>query len=156
LPKTLFHRDPTVNGNMGDDKIKVISPDGKHLRAIKPFPADLPIEKVKAFGAVTTDDGQLAPIVRSYEQLSTYPNPIKDRGRSRPSNSTPTVDGRGRVYWPVLGLAIACLEADGNQDSGGPNAKVKKPDIPLAWPLTVAVSDTHVYVADTATGEWPK
>ena len=24
-----------------------------------------------------------------------------------------------------------------------------KPEIPLAWPLTVAVSDTHAYVADT-------
>ena len=37
----------------------------------------------------------------------------------------------------------------GNQDSGGPEAKVKKPAIPLAWPAYVAVSDTHAYVNDT-------
>jgi hypothetical protein len=37
----------------------------------------------------------------------------------------------------------------GNEDSGGPGAKVMKPDIPFAWPVYVAVSDTHAYVADT-------
>ena len=37
----------------------------------------------------------------------------------------------------------------GNEDSGGPNARVKKPEIPLAWPTYVAVSDQWAYVADT-------
>jgi hypothetical protein len=37
----------------------------------------------------------------------------------------------------------------GNQDSGGKDATVEKPQIPFAWPLTVAISDTHAYVADT-------
>jgi hypothetical protein len=36
----------------------------------------------------------------------------------------------------------------GNEDSG-PGARVKKPDIPLAWPTYVAVSDRWAYVADT-------
>ena len=46
----------------------------------------------------------------------------------------------------------------GNQDSMGlnpdaetvlPESAVKKPDIPMAWPLTVVASDTHAYVGDT-------
>jgi hypothetical protein len=37
----------------------------------------------------------------------------------------------------------------GNEDSGGPAARVKKPDVPLAWPTYVGVSDRHAYVADT-------
>lgn len=37
----------------------------------------------------------------------------------------------------------------GNEDSGGKEAKVKKSEIPLAWPNYVACSDTHVYVSDT-------
>jgi len=37
----------------------------------------------------------------------------------------------------------------GNEDSGGPAARVKKPEIPLAWPTYVAVSDRYAYVADT-------
>ena len=29
------------------------------------------------------------------------------------------------------------------------DATVTTPEVPFAWPLTVAVSDTHAYVADT-------
>ena len=35
------------------------------------------------------------------------------------------------------------------EDSGGPNPRVKKPDIPLACPVYVAVSDSYAYIADT-------
>ena len=44
---------------------------------------------------------------------------------------------------------IATFGKYGNEDSGGPDARVKKPDIPLAWPVYVAVSDRYAYVADT-------
>ena len=37
----------------------------------------------------------------------------------------------------------------GNQDSGGPDARVGTPAIPFAWPTYVAVSATHAYVNDT-------
>jgi hypothetical protein len=73
------------------------------------------------------------------------------------------VDGWGRVFFPNLGQfrveivdtagnPITTFGKYGNQDdfrarnktSGGARSAV-----PLAWPLTVTVSDTHVYVADT-------
>jgi hypothetical protein len=70
------------------------------------------------------------------------------------------VDPYGRVFFPNLGqFRIEVIDTNnnpittfgkyGNQDSGGKDALVKKPDIPLAWPITVAVSDSHAYVADT-------
>ena len=70
------------------------------------------------------------------------------------------VDLFGRVFYPNLGqFRVEVVDAAnnmigtfgkyGNQDSGGNDATVKKPAIPFAWPLTVAASDTHAYVADT-------
>ncbi|GAG21939.1 unnamed protein product, partial [marine sediment metagenome] len=70
------------------------------------------------------------------------------------------VDMFGRVFYPNSGqFRVEVVDAAnnmigtfgkyGNQDSGGKDATVKKPEIPLAWPLTVVTSDTHAYVADT-------
>ena len=70
------------------------------------------------------------------------------------------VDPYGRVFYPNLGqFRVEVVDTNnnwigsfgkyGNQDSGGPDAKVRRPEIPLAWPCYVAVSDTHAYVADT-------
>lgn len=70
------------------------------------------------------------------------------------------VDPFGRVFFPNLGqFRIEVIDTNnnpittfgkyGNEDSGGPSAKVKKPDIPLAWPVYVAASDGRAYVADT-------
>ena len=70
------------------------------------------------------------------------------------------VDPFGRVFLPNLGQfrievvdtnnnPITTFGSYGNEDSGGPQAKVQKPEIPLAWPTYVAVSDRYAYVADT-------
>jgi hypothetical protein len=70
------------------------------------------------------------------------------------------VDPFGRVFYPNLcqfrvevidnsNNFIASFGHYGNQDSGGKDAKVRKPKIPLAWPTYVAVSDRHAYVNDT-------
>jgi hypothetical protein len=70
------------------------------------------------------------------------------------------VDPFGRVFFPNLGQfrvevvdtnnnPITTFGKYGNEDSGGASAAVKKPDIPLAWPTYVAVSDRSAYVADT-------
>lgn len=70
------------------------------------------------------------------------------------------VDPFGRVFFPNLGqFRIEVVDTNnnpittfgkyGNEDSGGEKATVKKPAIPLAWPVYVAVSDRWAYVADT-------
>src|SRR5262245_48688638 len=59
------------------------------------------------------------------------------------------VDPFGRVFFPNLGQfrvevvdtnnsPITTFGKYGNEDSGGANAPVKRPDIPLAWPTYVA------------------
>jgi hypothetical protein len=71
------------------------------------------------------------------------------------------VDPFGRVFFPNLGqFRVEVIDTNnnpittfgkyGNEDSGGPDARVPRPDIPLAWPVYVAVSDSYAYVADTA------
>ncbi|HOX05526.1 MAG TPA: hypothetical protein PK280_03910 [Planctomycetota bacterium] len=70
------------------------------------------------------------------------------------------VDDFGRVFYPNLGQfrvemvdtannPIGAFGHYGNLDSGGPDARLKAPEIPLAWPVYVAVSDRYAYVADT-------
>jgi hypothetical protein len=70
------------------------------------------------------------------------------------------VDPFGRVFYPNAGQfrvevvdtnnnPITTFGAYGNEDSGGAKALVRRPDIPLAWPSYVAVSDRWAYVADT-------
>jgi hypothetical protein len=70
------------------------------------------------------------------------------------------VDPFGRVFFPNAGqFRIEVVDTNnnpittfgkyGNEDSGGSDARVKKPDIPFAWPNYVAVSDLHAYVSDT-------
>lgn len=70
------------------------------------------------------------------------------------------VDPFGRVFYPNLGQfrievidtnnnPITTFGAYGNEDSGGPNPRINKPAIPLAWPTYVAASDRYAYIADT-------
>lgn len=69
------------------------------------------------------------------------------------------VDGYGRVFCPDGGrFRVAILDTNGNEigfmgeygnrDSAGPKSAVPGPDIPLAWPSAVGVSDQAVYVSD--------
>jgi len=70
------------------------------------------------------------------------------------------VDDFGRIFYPNLGQFriemvdnnnnwIGTFGKYGNQDSGGENALVKKPEIPLAWPTYVAVCGDYAFVNDT-------
>jgi hypothetical protein len=69
------------------------------------------------------------------------------------------VDSFGRVFYPNAGQfrievvdtnnnPIATFGKYGNEDSGGRDARVKTPAIPLGWPSYVAVSDRYAYIAD--------
>ena len=69
------------------------------------------------------------------------------------------VDRFGRVFVPdAMRFAVQVLDGSGqplarfgeygNVDSRRPGNGIQKPDIPLAWPHAVAVTDRMVYVAD--------
>jgi len=114
----LWHRDCTANGNQGTNKLKVISRDGKYVRTLMPFPADLPAEKAKVLGAFADADGSPVPRIYNLQQLSTYYEASGQRGRSMPDTSSPAVDGRGRAYWVVAGGRLEAVEADGSPPYG--------------------------------------
>ena len=69
------------------------------------------------------------------------------------------MDDYGRIYVPNAltgsvqvfdneGNAITRFGGYGNHDSEGPKSRIPTPEIPLLYPLGVAVSFNHIYVAD--------
>jgi hypothetical protein len=109
----VFHRDLVANGNMGGHKIKVYSRDGKAIKALTPFPANIAPERVKALGVFQTPDGDLVPRIHNWAQLNFYPDAHGVRGRDMPPFSSPAVDSKGRVYWLVQGPSLCAVDADG-------------------------------------------
>jgi len=161
----VFHKDGTANGNMGGHKIKVYSRDGKHLKVLTPFSADIAPEKVKALGAFRTAEGDLVPHMHNWETLSFYPDNVGVRGRDMPEYTCPAVDSKGRVYWLVKGPALAAVDADGGIPYDtflGPRLLPDIKDLRLAgemhlyWSerpcLAVGSDDQYVYFAGLSTG----
>ena len=109
-----FYHDPTANGNQGGVKVKVLDRQGRHVRQILPFPADLPYDRIKATGAFQDEQGDLVPHCHNWHTLSFYPDTILARGRSMSDFSQPVVDGRGRLHWIIDGGRLCSLEADGS------------------------------------------
>lgn len=106
----LFHRDP-VDAHWGSTKIKVLTRDGKHERAIMPFPADIAPEKVKACGVFQAEQGELVPRIHDLLRLNFYCKYSEPFWRT--TAQCPVVDSRGRVHWLVIGPAVASLDPDG-------------------------------------------
>jgi outer membrane protein assembly factor BamB len=167
----VFHRDGTANGNMGGHKIKVYNRDGKHLKALTPFSADLDPKKLEALGVFRTEDGDLVPHIYNWETLGFYPDNVGYRGRDMPEWSCPTVDSKGRVYWLVKGPALVAVDADGGipyEKFLGPKLLTDIKDVRLAgegflyWSerpcLAVSGDDKSVYFAglSTGSGDWKK
>jgi hypothetical protein len=165
----VFHRDGTANGNMGGDKIKIYNRDGKHIKALTPFSADIAPEKVKALGTFQTSNGELVPHIHNWETLSFYPDNVGYRGRDMPPLSCPAADSRGRVYWLVKGPALVAIDADGGipyETFLGPNLLSDIKDLRLAGPeylywserpsLAVSGDDKYIYFAglSTGSGDW--
>jgi DNA-binding beta-propeller fold protein YncE len=154
----VFHRDGTVNSNMGGHKIKVYDRDGKHRKVLTPFPADIAFDKVKALGTFRTDGGDLIPHMHNWETLSFYPDNVGVRGRDMPEYSCPAVDSKGRVYWLVKGPCLVAVDADGGipyESFLGPKLLTDIKDLRLAnenyhyWSdvpsLAVSSDDRFVY-----------
>jgi DNA-binding beta-propeller fold protein YncE len=161
----VFHVDGTANGNMGGHKIKLYNRDGKHLKVLTPFPANIAAEKVKPLGVFQTAEGDLVPRVHNWETLSFYPDNNGVRGRDMPECSSPAVDSRGRVYWLVKGPALVAVDADGGipyETFLGPRLLPDIKDLRLAnelfmyWSerpsLAVSSDDKHVYFAGLCKG----
>jgi hypothetical protein len=110
----VFYQDPTANGNQGGHKVRITTREGKFVRQIMPFPADLPYEKVKATGAFQDADKSLVPHCHNWHSLNFYPDTVASRGRSMSDMSQPVVDANGRLYWIILEGRLCALDPDGS------------------------------------------
>ncbi len=165
----VFHAENTANDNMGGHKIKVYDRDGRHLKVLVPFPADIAPEKIKALGIFRTAEGDLVPRVHNWETLNFYPDTVGGRGRSMPdAASSPAVDSKGRVYWLVRGPVLCAVDADGGIPYDkflGPKLLKEIKGLKLAgelfqyWPekptLAVSSDDKYVYFAGLSAGAGP-
>jgi len=161
----LFHHDGTsLPSHWGSKKLKVISRQGRHLRAILPFPADIAPEKIKPLSPFCGEHGALVPHIHHLRHLSFYPDPA---GSFAPHQS-PVVDSRGRVYWLVMGPRLACLDADGGVPyptflsdpllPGIKNLRMASPylygrDTPA---LALSSDEKYLYLAGLGTGQHGK
>jgi len=147
-----FYKDPTNNHNMGGHKVRLRGRDGRHLRTLVPFPADLPPEELKKFGAFRDEQGNTVARLYNYETFSLQPTSTGARARDT-SCHTPAVDSRGRLYWIVKGDRLVCVDARGRCPYSRymgpplfPGTKYSK------WSsynrhLGVSSDDRHVYVS---------
>lgn len=161
----VFHRDATINANMGGHKIKLYDRDGTYLKALTPFPAGIAPERVKALGVFQDVAGDLVPHIYNWETLSFYPDNVGVRGRDMPEYCCPAVDSKGRVYWLVKGPALVAVDADGGipyERFLGPRLLPDVKELRLAgetyhcWSerpcLAVSSDDKYVYFAGLSTG----
>ena len=107
-----FYKDPTANGNQGGLKIAIRDRNGRHVRQIMPFPADIAYQRVKATGCFQDTDGRLVPQLKNWHTLNFYPDTQIARRRSTSTFGLPVVDGKGRLYW-ILGSRLVALDPDG-------------------------------------------
>jgi len=109
----IFYHDATANGNQGGVKARILDRNGRHVRQIVPFPADLPYARVRATGAFRDEDGHLVPHCHNWHSLNFYPDTVLARGRSMSQFSMPVVDANGRIYWIISGGRLCAVDADG-------------------------------------------
>jgi NHL repeat-containing protein len=150
-----FYKDPTANGNQGGLKIAIRDRDGRHVRQIMPFPADIPYERVKAAECFRDKDGRLVPQLRNWHTLNFYPDTQIARRRSTSTMSLPVVDSKGRLYW-ILGNRLVALDPDGGipYDSflGEPvTAGIKGAGMALPS-LAVGKDDKYLYLSGLGSG----
>ena len=129
-------------------KVLVFRRDGSYEKTIKPFPANLPVDKAKAAGAFTNSFGGFNPFIHSVQGMSFYP--AQDIGHQ------PAITADSQVVMAVNpGAKLAVLDRDG----GIPNSTYAGPSLGNGlsfgkYPVMAAAADSKtVYVAGLATGK---
>jgi len=87
------------------DVLVALNRDGSYQRMLMPYPSNLPKEKVPGVGTLDLD-GRPAPIVRNLGVRDFY-------GGSAPVKSGMAATPDGQVLFPLYGLRLAAVDAEG-------------------------------------------
>jgi hypothetical protein len=144
----------TVHPNDNSMACSVFSRDGKYLRTIMPYPANLPEQKLAGLKRVELEDGSKVPFIYQAETRSFIPG----AGDNENHEALATSDGRvafvGRMEWLRYSnpgpLHLIVLNADGSVPNSGP---IKTKIFPNAMSATLAMSpdEKTIYASDIRT-----
>jgi sugar lactone lactonase YvrE len=139
----------------------VYSRDGKYLRTLMPYPANLPEDKLKGVKRIDLENGSKVPFIYQVETRSFIPG----AGDNENHDALVTSDGRvafvGRMEWKRYAnagpLHLLVINSDGSVPADGP---VKTMIFPKGVSATLAMSpdEKTLYASDvrTATGHYGK
>ena len=130
----VFHNYGRTHPGDGTTAVTVFSREGKYLKTIWPFPADLPDERLKGVRTVKLPGGGRSPFVYQFETHSFLPG-LGDLPTNRP-----VVTAGGRLVFVGIQEGPRCFAQPGiarltylDLDGGVPDGGVLGPRI---WPLT--------------------
>ena len=104
---TLYVRMSTGGGwpNGTGEMMLALNRDGSYQRMLMPYPSNLPKDKVPGVGTLNLD-GRPAPVVRRIDLRDFY-------GAGGQTKSGMTVTPDGQVIYPLRGMRLAAVDADG-------------------------------------------
>jgi hypothetical protein len=155
----VFHVFGALHPNDGTSICSVFARDGKYLRTIMPYPANLPAEKTKGLKHVELDSGLRVPFIYQAETRSLVPG----AGDLPPHRAVATRDGRvvfvgvqeGPHRYAQSGIAqVVTLHADGSvPDEGVLGTIFTRNSGDAAASLALAPDEKTVYAADVKQGK---
>jgi hypothetical protein len=84
----------SVGAAWGGEQLKALNRDGSYQRTLTPFPSDVPLDRVKAYGGIEIN-GRPAPAIQGGRTIQMYP------GGKGGRKSTLTVTPDGIILWLV-------------------------------------------------------
>jgi len=147
----VFHVFGGLHPGDGSMACSVFSREGKYLREILPYPADLPDEKVRGLKRIELDDGKKIPFIYQAETRSLVPG----AGDLQEHQAVVTRDGRvgfvGRMeylrYSREGPLHLIVIHADGSVPPDGVVRTLIHPRA-MSATLTLSPDEKTIYASD--------
>ena len=156
----VFHSYASGHPHDGTTAIAVFARDGKYLRTIAPWPANLPDDKLKGLRTVRLDDGSRVPFIYQFETRSVVPG-LGDLPNQR---AVATSDGRlafvgvqegPRCFAQAGEARLTVLHTDGGTPPDGVLKTLIHPLTDSAASLALSPDETAIYATGVRAGIHP-
>ena len=156
----VFHTYGAHHPHDGTTAIAVFSREGKYLRTIAPFPANIPEKKIKGLRHLTLKNGSRVPFVHQFETRSCIPG-LGDLPRQRP---VVTRDGRlafvgiqegPRCFAQPGEARLTVIHTDGGVPAGGVLRTLIHPLTDTGASLALSPDEKTLYATGVRAGIHP-